>query len=44
MDSSGEGEIKIDVDPNKTSWIGSWKFSLNANSPNKNSNLENIYI
>ena len=32
--SSGEGEIKIDVDPNKTSWIGSWKFSLNANSPN----------
>ena len=32
--SSGEGEIKIDVDPNKTSWIGSWKFALNANSPN----------
>ena len=32
--SDGEGEIKIDVDPNKTSWIGSWKFSLKSNSPN----------
>ena len=27
------GEIKIDFDPNKNSWVGSWKFSLIATDP-----------
>ena len=27
------GEIKIDFDPNKNSWVGSWKFSLKATDP-----------
>ena len=27
------GIIKIDFDPKKNSWVGSWKFSLNANDP-----------
>ena len=27
------GIIKVDFDPNKNSWVGSWKFSLKANNP-----------